>query len=39
LRNAVVHFEAGAADDGLLVRFYGEILGWSLRGRPAAVTR
>ena len=32
--NAVVHFEVGAADDGLLVRFYGEIFGWSLRGSP-----
>jgi predicted enzyme related to lactoylglutathione lyase len=32
--NAVVHFEVGAADDGLHVRFYGEIFGWSLRGSP-----
>jgi uncharacterized protein len=26
--NAVVHFEFGAADDGPLVTFYGELFGW-----------
>jgi uncharacterized protein len=30
--NAVVHFEVGAADDGPLVAFYGEMFGWGLRG-------
>jgi uncharacterized protein len=30
--NAVVHFEVGAADDGLLVAFYGELFGWGLQG-------
>lgn len=30
--NAVVHFEFGAADDGPLVGFYGELFGWDLRG-------
>lgn len=30
--HAVVHFEAGAADDGSLVAFYGELFGWDLRG-------
>jgi predicted enzyme related to lactoylglutathione lyase len=29
--NAVVHFEVGAADDGPLVAFYGELFGWGLR--------
>lgn len=29
--NAVVHFEFGAADDGPLVTFYGELFGWDLR--------
>ncbi len=32
--NAVVHFEVGAADDGPLVAFYGELFGWALRGFP-----
>lgn len=30
--NAVVHFEIGAADDGPLVAFYGELFGWGLHG-------
>jgi uncharacterized protein len=30
--NAVVHFEVGAADDGPLVAFYGELFGWALQG-------
>jgi len=30
--NAVVHFEIGAADDGPLVAFYGELFGWGLQG-------
>jgi uncharacterized protein len=29
--NAVMHFEIAAADDGLLVAFYGELFGWDLR--------
>jgi uncharacterized protein len=32
--NAVVHFEVGAADDGPLVAFYGELFGWDLQGSP-----
>ncbi|HET9897384.1 MAG TPA: hypothetical protein VFQ44_20835 [Streptosporangiaceae bacterium] len=32
--NAVVHFEVAAADDGLLVAFYGDLFGWRLRGLP-----
>lgn len=32
--NAIVHSGVGAADAGLLVRFYGETFGWSLRGSP-----
>jgi predicted enzyme related to lactoylglutathione lyase len=32
--NAVVHFEIGAADDGPLVAFYGELFGWALQGLP-----
>jgi predicted enzyme related to lactoylglutathione lyase len=32
--NAVVHFEFGAADDGPLVEFYGELFGWALQGFP-----
>ncbi len=32
--HAVVHFEAGAADDGPLVAFYGELFGWGLREVP-----
>jgi uncharacterized protein len=32
--NAVVHFGVGAADDGPLVTFYGELFGWGLRGFP-----
>lgn len=32
--NAVVHFGVGAADDGPLVTFYGELFGWSLQGFP-----
>lgn len=32
--NAVVHFEAGAADDGPLVAFYGGVFGWDLQGPP-----
>jgi hypothetical protein len=27
-----VHFEVGAADDGPLVAFYGEVFGWGLQG-------
>jgi uncharacterized protein len=30
--NAVVHFEIGAADDGPLMAFYGELFGWGLQG-------
>ena len=30
--NAVVHFEVGAADDGLLVAFYAELFDWGLQG-------
>ncbi len=30
--NPVVHFEVGAADDGLLAAFYGELFGWGLQG-------
>jgi predicted enzyme related to lactoylglutathione lyase len=30
--NAVVHFEVGAADDGPLVAFYGELFRWGLQG-------
>ena len=29
--HAVVHFEVGAADDGPLVAFYGELFGWGLQ--------
>jgi uncharacterized protein len=29
--HAVVHFEAGAADDATLVQFYGQLFGWELR--------
>jgi predicted enzyme related to lactoylglutathione lyase len=29
-----VHFEVGAADDGPLVAFYGELFGWGLEGAP-----
>lgn len=29
--SAVVHFEVGAADDGPLVAFYGELFGWGLQ--------
>jgi len=32
--NAVVHFEVGAADDGPLVAFYGELFGWGLQAFP-----
>jgi predicted enzyme related to lactoylglutathione lyase len=32
--NAVVHFEVGAAQDGPLVAFYGELFGWGLQGFP-----
>jgi len=32
--HAVVHFEAGATDDGPLVAFYAELFGWELRGVP-----
>lgn len=32
--NAVVHFEVGAADDGPLVAFYGELFDWGLRSSP-----
>jgi uncharacterized protein len=32
--NAVVHFEVGAADDGLLAAFYGELFGWRLQRLP-----
>jgi uncharacterized protein len=34
--NPVVHFEIGAADDGPLVAFYGELFGWGLRTVPGA---
>jgi len=37
--NAVALYEVGAADDGLLARFYGKVFGWSLQGCPATVTR
>ena len=30
--NSVVHFEVGAADDGLLVAFYGDLFDWGLQG-------
>lgn len=30
--NAVVHFEVAAADDGLLVAFYGELFSWRMQG-------
>jgi predicted enzyme related to lactoylglutathione lyase len=30
--NAVVHFEIGAADDGQLAEFYGQVFGWGLQG-------
>lgn len=30
--NAVVHFEVAAADDRLLVAFYGDLFGWRLQG-------
>jgi predicted enzyme related to lactoylglutathione lyase len=29
-----VHFEVGAADDGLLTAFYGELFGWELKRMP-----
>ncbi len=32
--HAVVHFEVGAADDGPLAAFYGELFGWGLEGPP-----
>jgi uncharacterized protein len=32
--NPVVHFEIGAADDEPLVKFYGGLFGWGLRGVP-----
>ena len=32
--NAVVHFEVGAAADGPLLAFYGELFGWGLQGLP-----
>ncbi len=32
--NAVVHFEVGAEDDGLLAAFYGELFGGGLQGLP-----
>jgi uncharacterized protein len=32
--HAVVHFEVGAADDGPLAAFYGELFGWGLQGLP-----
>jgi uncharacterized protein len=32
--NPVVHFEIGAADEGPLLRFYGEVFGWGLRAVP-----
>jgi uncharacterized protein len=32
--HAVVHFEVGAADDGPLVAFYGELFGWALQTFP-----
>ena len=30
--NPVVHFEVGAAEDGPLAAFYGELFGWGLQG-------
>jgi predicted enzyme related to lactoylglutathione lyase len=36
--NPVVHFELGAADDGLLVAFYGKLFGWELQGGPGGYT-
>lgn len=30
--NAVVHFEVAAADDGLLMTFYGELFDWRVQG-------
>jgi uncharacterized protein len=32
MANPVVRFEIGAAEDQPLVRFYGELLGWGLKG-------
>jgi len=32
--HAVVHFEVGAADDGPLVAFYGQLFGWGLQPFP-----
>jgi predicted enzyme related to lactoylglutathione lyase len=36
MANAVVQFEFGAADDGLLVAFYSDLFGWKLQGLPDA---
>ena len=33
----VVHFETGGPDDGPLLRFYGELLGWRLTRVPGGV--
>jgi predicted enzyme related to lactoylglutathione lyase len=34
--NAVVHFEIGAAADGPLTAFYGELFNWDLQGDPGS---
>jgi predicted enzyme related to lactoylglutathione lyase len=34
MANRVVHFEVGAADDQVLVEFYGELFGWRMRAVP-----
>jgi uncharacterized protein len=36
--NPVVHFEVAAADEGLLVAFYGQLFGWKLRGDSSGYT-
>lgn len=38
MAHAVVHFEVGAADDGPLVAFYGELFSWDLRGSAGGYT-
>jgi len=35
--NPVVHFELGGAEDGPLLRFYGELFGWRLTTVPGGV--
>jgi uncharacterized protein len=34
MANRVVYFEARAADDQVLVKFYGELFGWGMRAVP-----